>query len=84
MRSFYCGQVKRTSETIIQEIYDSPPKIAEFLGSVEERIFKLGNDLITNSTVHISAPVEEASTLDSQNDQARDDRCRSYDGLQGL
>ncbi len=60
---FLLRSLKRTSETIIQEIYDSPPKIAEFLGSVEERIFKLGNDLITNSTVHISAPVEEASTL---------------------
>ncbi len=55
--------LKRTSETIIQEIYDSPPEIAEFLGSVEERIFKLGNDLITNSTVHIASPMEEASTL---------------------
>lgn len=55
--------LKRTSETIIQEIYDSPPAIAEFLGSVEERIFKLGNDLITNSTVHIATPVEEASAL---------------------
>lgn len=55
--------LKRASETIIQEIYDSPPQIAEFLGSVEERIFKIGGEMITNSTVHIAKPVEEASTL---------------------
>ncbi len=55
-------QLKRTSESVIQEIYDTPPKIAEFLGSVEERIFKIGDDLIDKTAVHISAAVEDAST----------------------
>jgi replicative DNA helicase len=60
---FLLRSLKRTSETIIQEIYDSPPAIAEFLGSVEERIFRLGNDLITHSTIHIAKPVEDATSL---------------------
>ena len=55
--------LKRTSESIIQEIYDTPPSIGEFLGSVEERIFQIGNDMITNTTVHIADPIAEASTL---------------------
>jgi replicative DNA helicase len=55
--------LKRTSENIIQEIYDCPAQIGEFLGSVEERIFKIGNDMITDSTVHIANPIEEASSL---------------------
>ncbi len=60
---FLLRSLKRTSESIIHEIYDSPPAIAEFMGSVEERIFKIGNDLITNTTVHVAQPVEEASSL---------------------
>jgi replicative DNA helicase len=55
--------LKRVSEIVIHEIYESPTNIGEFLGSVEERIFKIGNRMINHSTVSISKPVEDAMAI---------------------
>jgi replicative DNA helicase len=63
---FLLRSLKRISETVIHEIYESPSNIGEFLGSVEERIYKIGNNLISNSTVQLSRPVDDAMLMISK------------------
>lgn len=59
-------QLKRTAETIVREICDSPPKLQEFLGDIEERIFGIGNQMISNTTSHIAGAVDQASMMMSK------------------